>query len=193
MPAGSVLARAVITRPAPGPATAGLAPLAGYVLFPPGQAPRHHPDGGAAIAYNRAASGRRQGPMARMPGDLGPAHRHGRTSLASPRAVSAGCSRLIRTVWPVFVLATGIRPAPATARLSPSERHPTYAFTQVSGRPVALVFIFVPGGRAVRVGVVMRGRDRANAASAGLSPRRSGRSRRRRAAPRRRAVRRLRR
>src|SRR5271165_798556 len=46
------------------------------------------------------ASGCRQGPMARAPGDLGPAHRHGRTSLASPRAVSAGCSRLIRTVSP---------------------------------------------------------------------------------------------
>ena len=46
------------------------------------------------------ASGRRQGPIARAPGDLGPAHRHGRTSLASPRAVSAGCSQLIRTVSP---------------------------------------------------------------------------------------------
>ena len=43
------------------------------------------------------ASGCRQGPMARTPGDLGPAHRNGRPS---PRAVSAGCSRLIRTVSP---------------------------------------------------------------------------------------------
>src|SRR5271166_6972512 len=101
MPAESVPARAVITRPAPRPATAGLAPLAGHVLSPPGQAARRHPDGGAAaIAHHRAPSGRRQGPMARAPGDLGPAHRHGRTSLASPRAVSAGCSRLIRTVSP---------------------------------------------------------------------------------------------
>src|SRR5215472_15753911 len=57
-----------------------------------------------------------------------------------------------------------------------------------SGQPVALVFTFVPGGgRATRADVVMRGRDRANAALAGLSPRRSGRSRCRRAAPRHRA------
>jgi hypothetical protein len=98
MPAESVQARAVITRPAPRPATAGLAPLAGHVLFPPGQAARRHPDGGTAIAHHHARQRmpvRSNGPRAR---DLGPAHRHGRPSLASPRAVSAGRSRLIRTV-----------------------------------------------------------------------------------------------
>jgi hypothetical protein len=100
MPAESVQARAVITRPAPRPATAGLAPLAGHVLFPPGQAARRHSDGGTAIAHHHARQRmqvRSNGPRAR---DLGPAHRHGRPSLASPRAVSAGRSRLIRTVSP---------------------------------------------------------------------------------------------
>src|SRR5271157_3991305 len=70
MPAESVLARAVITLPAPRPATAGLAPLAGHVLCPPGQAARSHSDGGTAIAHHRArqrTQARSNGPHARGP------------------------------------------------------------------------------------------------------------------------------
>src|SRR5271165_2780043 len=80
------------------------------------------------------ASGCRQGPMARAPGDLGPAHRHGRTSLASPRAVSAGCSRLIRTVSPD--LRHSGRPRPPGTDLTDHQeaghRSPTPSYAQNS-------------------------------------------------------------
>ena len=58
------------------------------------------------------ASGCGQGPMARTPGDLGPAHRHGRPS---PRAVAAGCSRLIRTVSPEAASWTSRSGTPASS------------------------------------------------------------------------------
>jgi hypothetical protein len=93
MPAESVLARAVITRPAPRPATAGLAPLAGHVLFRPGQAARSHSDGGTTIAHHRARQrmqARPNGRRARGPWACAPPRPH---QPCQPRAVSAGCSR----------------------------------------------------------------------------------------------------
>ena len=83
-----MLARAVITRPVPRPAAAGLR------LLPVTSCSRHARQHATTVTAVpplptiASAGGHGLGPMAGTTGDLGPAHRHGRTSLASP------CARL---------------------------------------------------------------------------------------------------